>query len=206
MAGGLDVSSRTPKQTNLFSEGAPDHAQQLHRAVGLGHVMVAAGSPRLLLVALHGKRAHGNHWNPFQIRVGLDPPGRLIAVEHRHLDVHQDEIGPVGLGTCYPGLAVGGLQHRIARAGEEGAQDAAQVLLVLDDEDALGHGTAFPSSARAGSSIWKIEPCPRVDSTQMRPPCISTICLAMASPRPLPPLALVLELSTWWNCSKMRES
>jgi hypothetical protein len=32
---------------------------------------------------------------------------------------------------------------------------------------------------------------PSVDSTQMRPPCISTICLAIASPRPV---ALVLEL------------
>src|SRR5215475_7190434 len=38
----------------------------------------------------------------------------------------------------------------------------------------------------------------------MRPPCISTICLAMARPRPVPPLALVRELSTWWNCSKIR--
>src|SRR5262249_32108767 len=45
---------------------------------------------------------------------------------------------------------------------------------------------------------------PGVDSTQMRPPCISTICLAMARPSPVPPLALVRELSTWWNCSKMR--
>src|SRR5499426_2862774 len=26
----------------------------------------------------------------------------------------------------------------------------------------------------------------------------------MARPRPVPPLALVLELSTWWNCSKIR--
>jgi len=30
---------------------------------------------------------------------------------------------------------------------------------------------------------------PKVDSTQMRPPCISTICLAMA--RPVPPVDLV---------------
>ena len=59
-------------------------------------------------------------------------------------------------------------------------------------------------SARVGSSIWKVEPLPTIDSTQMRPPCISTICLAMASPRPVPPLAFVLELSTWWNWSKMR--
>ena len=31
---------------------------------------------------------------------------------------------------------------------------------------------------------------PSVDSTQMRPPCISTICLAMASPRAGPALGL----------------
>src|SRR5215813_10696947 len=60
----------------------------------------------------------------------------------------------------------------------------------------IRHAADFRSSARAGSSIWKVEPLPKVDSTQMRPPCISTICLAMASPRPVPPLALVLELST----------
>ena len=43
-----------------------------------------------------------------------------------------------------------------------------------------------------------------VDSTQIRPPSISTICLAMARPRPVPPSAVVLELSTWWNWSKIR--
>src|SRR6185436_17006765 len=57
---GLTISKRPPKQTNLLAERAPNDAQQLHRAIGLGHVMVAASSPRLLLVALHRKRAHGN--------------------------------------------------------------------------------------------------------------------------------------------------
>jgi hypothetical protein len=47
-----------------------------------------------------------------------------------------------------------------------------------------------------GSCISKVAPLPGVDSTQMRPRCISTICLAMASPRPIPPLASVGELST----------
>src|SRR5215831_540609 len=52
----------------------------------------------------------------------------------------------------------------------------------------------FRNSARVGSSIWNVDPLPGVDTTQMRPPCISTICLAMARPRPVPPLALVREL------------
>ena len=46
------------------------------------------------------------------------------------------------------------------------------------------------------SCIWKVAFFPGVDSTQMRPPCISTICLVMASPSPVPPFALVGELST----------
>src|SRR6185369_11301005 len=85
-------------------------------------------------------------------------------------------------------------------------QDASKVFLVLDHENALGHSATFLHSARVGNSIRKTEPLPRVDSTQMRPPCISTICLEIARPKPVPPLALVLELSTWWNCSNTRVS
>ena len=55
-----------------------------------------------------------------------------------------------------------------------------------------------------GNCIWNVAPLPTIDSTQIRPPCISTICLAMARPSPVPPLALVLELSTCRNFSKMR--
>jgi hypothetical protein len=92
-------------------------------------------------------------------------------------------------------LTIDGLDDRVAGAGEQSAQHAAEVLLVLNHKDALTHVALFRNSARVGSSIWKVDPLPSVDSTQMRPPCISTICLAMASPRPVPPLALVFELS-----------
>ena len=40
--------------------------------------------------------------------------------------------------------------------------------LVLDDEDALSHSVLL-NWARVGSSIWKIEPLPSVDTTQIRP-------------------------------------
>jgi hypothetical protein len=39
----------------LLREEASDDTQQLERAVGLGHVVVATGGTRLLFVALHGK-------------------------------------------------------------------------------------------------------------------------------------------------------
>ena len=35
----------------------------------------------------------------------LDPPGRLVAVEHGQLDVHEDQIRPLGLGEAHAGLA-----------------------------------------------------------------------------------------------------
>src|SRR5262249_52259528 len=86
----------------------------------------------------------------------------------------------------------------------ECAQHTPQTFQIRDDKNALAHRARLRNSARVGISIWNVEPCPTVDSTQMRPPCISTICLAIARPRPVPPLALVRELSTCWNCSKIR--
>jgi len=47
-----------------------------------------------------------------------------------------------------------------------------------------------------GSSICMVETLRKVDSTQMRPPCISMLSLAMAGPRPVPPLALVWKRSS----------
>jgi hypothetical protein len=66
------------------------------------------------------------------------------------------------------------------------------------------HSQSFSVVALMGICKWNVEPWPNADSTQMRPPCISTICLAMARPRPVSHFALVFELSTWWNSSKMR--
>jgi hypothetical protein len=58
-----------------------------------------------------------------------------------------------------------------------------------------------------GSSIWKVAPSPNVDSTQMRPPCISTICLATARPKPVPPLAFYVQavhlLGTARKCARL---
>ena len=84
--------------------------------------MVAAGGPRLLLVALHRKRAHGDDGRCRKVGIGLDPPGSLIAVEHGHLNVHQNEVGPVGLGFGHARLTIGGLEHFISRSSEQRAQ------------------------------------------------------------------------------------
>src|SRR5262245_3178805 len=190
--------------SQFVAEESSNEAQDLYRAIGLGHVVIAACRARLFLIALHRKRANRNDRYRLESGIEFYSPRGLIAVNHRHLNVHEDEVGALGFGFGDPGLSISRLDDGIARAREEIAEHAAQVFLVLDDENALAHGALFRNSARVGSSIWKVEPLPTVDSTQMRPPCISMICLAMAKPKPVPPLALVLELSTWWNWSKIR--
>ena len=74
-----------------------------------------------------------------------------------------------------------------------------QVSCLRSDGEKVEVANVYLESTRmyfGGRRLWFR--CP------IRPPCISTICLAVASPRPVPPLALVSELSTWWNCSKIR--
>ena len=60
-------------------------------------------------------------------------------------------------------------------------------LFVDLDRKGDGEGRAFPSS----------------DSTQIVPPCISTMRLAIDRPSPVPPFFLVVELSACWNSSKI---
>src|SRR5262245_47786683 len=135
---------------------------------------------------------------------GLDLPRRVIAIEVRQLDVHEHEIGVFQARLDDALSAIHGLDHGVSGSGEEIAQDGSQVLLVLDDKNAFAHAALAATAARMGSSMRNVEPRPIVDSIQMRPPCISTISLAMARPSPVPPLARVFELSTWRNFSKTR--
>jgi hypothetical protein len=66
--------------------------------------------------------------------------------------------------------------------------------LDLRPKDTLGHDLTC-RSIFVGTVNENVEPLPGIDSTQMRPPCISTIRFDMASPSPVPPFFLVIELS-----------
>ena len=84
-----------------------------------------------------------------QLGFCLDPARRLVAVEHGQLDVHEDQVRPLGLGEAHAGLAVGRLDQLVAGARQQIADDPPVVLLVLDDEDALGHAATSCSATRA---------------------------------------------------------
>ena len=69
-------------------------------------------------------------------------------------------------------------------------------IVLQNNQPARAHTLSLLCSARIGGVKWNADPLPPFESTQICPPCNSTMRLAMASPRPVPPLALVLELST----------
>jgi hypothetical protein len=79
------------------------------------------------------------------------------------------------------------------------------VAQLLDGEPMTEVCHAFGISRKTGYKIFDrykehgLEPLPGLDSTQMRPPCISIIRFEMASPKPVSPFLRVIELSACWN-------
>ena len=73
---------------------ALEHLFQLRAAVGLGQVVVHAGGQTQVLVAFHGVGGECDHRH--SALAGCFPPaqcgGSLVAVQHRHLAVHQNEV------------------------------------------------------------------------------------------------------------------
>src|SRR6516165_4832301 len=177
--------------------------EQRFRAEGLCHIGVAAGGARLGLVAAQCIGGDDDDGDVFQRRICLDAASRLIAVEKRKLNVHEDHIGTMRGSGGQRLLAVADLEDLESSMAKEIAKDSPIVLLVLDYQNALCH--AFPTccSTSTGTSRKKVEPAPSFDSTQMRPPCIATIRRAIDRPSPVPPFFLVVVSSACWNSSKI---
>src|SRR5665213_1294394 len=206
----LTSLSSTTRMIGGSFMGAPSRRQEfadlgkkLARAVGLRDIGVAAGRTRLRFVARQRIGGDDDHRDRLQCRIGLDPPSRLVAVEQRQLNIHQDEVGLVQRRGGQRCLAVMRLDHLVAGGTQEIAQDLPVVLMVLDHQNALAHALPTCCSTVTGIVKENTEPCPSSDSTQSRPPCSSTMRREMARPSPVPPLARVEELSACWNSSKI---
>jgi hypothetical protein len=72
-------------------------------------------------------------------------------------------------------------------------QDLPIVLLILDHRDALAHGCPTCASTRTGTVKENCDPLPGSDSTQIHPPCISMMRLAIERPNPVPPFLRVID-------------
>jgi hypothetical protein len=63
-----------------------------------------------------------------EIWVSLDLAGGFVAVDDGKLDVHENEIGPLGSGFRHTVPTVRRPGNVVVRSGEKVAQDAAQVF------------------------------------------------------------------------------
>ena len=117
--------------------------------------------------------------------IGLDAPRRLVAVDHRHLDVHQDQVRPLlGDRVATPPAPFSRLDHLVAGTGQQIAQDLPVVLRVLDHQDAfLLMRLPLLGSTLTGSVTVKSRAlAERRTRRQIRPPCSSTICCEIDEP------------------------
>ena len=125
-------------------------------------------------------------------RVRLNAARRLVAVNPRKLNVHQDEARPLPRYGRYRFLAGLCLRHLVVRALEQITQDLSIVLLILHHQNEPAHAGLVFCSTVTGSVNEKVDPSPGRDSTQMRPPCSSTMRLEIVSPSPVPPFSRVI--------------
>ena len=133
---------------------------------------------QLRLPAHHDDR-HGSGALP-NAGQGLEP-----VRARRHEQVQQHHVGIHGVELQQRRASVGRLGHREPFLPQQCRQHPADVGLVVHQENLR------PRRHRPCIRITKVAPPPGVGSTAMVPRCISTVCFASASPRPVPPLLAV---------------
>ena len=134
--------------------------EQLLAAERLRDVVVGAGAQAAHLVELLRTGREHQHRDVAQLP---DPLECLPAVQawHRHVEKH--EVGLLGVEDPQPLVAVGRLDHAVAGPLEQLAHEAADVRIVVDDEDAAH---ARPT----GSSLVRVNFRPVIRVSYRNPP------------------------------------
>src|SRR6516225_4548487 len=173
--------------------------QEFARAKRFRDVVITASRSRLLFFATERIGGDRDNRDRSQRRIGLDPARSGVTVHDRHLNIHQDEIGPLLCNSRERLLAVFGFDNLIVGRGQHIADNPATIRLVLDHQNAFAHAGSTCRWTTTGRVNANVEPWPGCDSTQILPPCISMMRFDMASPKPVPPFFLVMALSACWN-------
>ncbi len=109
--------------------------QHLELVERLGYIVAAAGLKGLLERPDPAVGADEEYRQAPLARQLLDAAARLVTVHHRHVDVHQHQIGGELGGGIHRLQAVGGLPHPVTRLFQQTAQDVAVGCHVIDDQD-----------------------------------------------------------------------
>src|SRR5262249_54234228 len=175
----------------------------------LGIELVAAGSERLFPLAGECMRGERDDRNIARLRVGLEPPRRFPPVDHRHFEVHEDDVGPLGARHGAALLAIFRCYDLEVLPQLEPHLEHVDVVVVVFDVEHFGHDAASIPLSRAvawapcavpvsldlppglaelaGSRTANTEPLPGVLSTVTSPPIMRASLRVMARPSPVPP-------------------
>jgi hypothetical protein len=113
-----------------------DAGEQFLDAEGLGDVVVGASVEGLDLALL----VLANRQNDDRsLMTGADGAADFDAAHFGHHEVGDDEVGNPVVEDAQAFFGVIGGAHVEALCGECGAEDAGDLRLIVDDEDAVGH-------------------------------------------------------------------
>ncbi|MCX6955461.1 MAG: hypothetical protein NTV51_25205 [Verrucomicrobia bacterium] len=134
-----------------------DAGEDLGRVDGLGDVVERTGLEGAELLLGFVDRRHEEHGHVLALGPGLEVPAGRDAVQARHDEVEQDEVGRGVLQQRERAAATLGDEDLVAGLGERIEQEREVGRGVVDDEDATGGGAAHgggraPGWARSRSS------------------------------------------------------
>src|SRR5215469_3513731 len=187
----------------------------------LGVELVASGRKRLL--ALAGERVRGGRDDRDVARLWiiLQSSRRLPAVDHRHFEIHQYDIGALAQRHRTALLAIR-RRHNVEIAQQlEPHLEHVDVVVVVLDVEYFGHDAAsIPLSrtlaspacglmsslellagvpTRPGRRTVKTEPLPGSLATVTSPPIMRASLRVIARPRPVPPYRCAVDESACVN-------
>ena len=117
-----------------------DPRQQQRRFDRLGHVIDGAQRQAMLLVVVGVQRRHEDHRDVVQIGLRAQGLQHLVAVDHRHHHVQQDQVG-TRLGAHRLQGAQAGIGHAHMVERPQDLADGGQVFLGVVDQQHGGAGS-----------------------------------------------------------------
>ena len=188
----------------------------LHR---LGEKVVHSLANASVTVTRHRIGREGDDGNE-GIAPLANPARSFVAVHHRHLAVHQDQIvsallqrfegfgaigNRVGLVPEFPQLRqgyelvgriiLGEQDSRLQLHNRRATQSDRRRVSAGFDAGSTADGIAVTGGISKTAVNQKVEPSPSWLSSPILPPILSTSCLEMANPRPVPPYLRVVDTS-----------
>src|ERR1700753_541623 len=152
---------RAVTEMNSLPDESTHRLDELADRDRLWQIRLAGAFADAVLVALHGKGGDGDDGNGAQLRIVLDPLGDLEAGDLRQLDVHQDQIGAHLADEIELLVAVAGARGLIAVRFQQIAKELHVELVVLHDQDGLGHPIPFPEKRNPDCAKGRLRSVPK---------------------------------------------